>query len=180
MSYEGKSGGGGGGGGEGKSPEGGSSSHSTTATTSSADRKSRNTKNSMVARLTVKLFKERGRHCFQEWFTPREVMRFKDNPDMTQLEPLYQRYMDKMEAALADFAADEGLRGAHDIFKALEECRERDSNEYRRIDRMIDVMAKKEEFFIMMQKNAEKNALKGIGVDDDDDSHGASQQFSGK
>ena len=173
MSYEGKSGGGSGGGGgaEGKSGEGG---HGGGGGRKGKKQKAR----SLIGRLNEKLLRGRGRHCFEEWFTPAEVDVFRDNADLTQMDPLYYRYMEKMEAAMSDFSQEEGLASAMEIFQALEACRD-ETNEYKQLDKMIDTMSKKEEFFIMMQKRAERQHAKRVKAGDPLPS-GSPQQFSGK
>ena len=88
-----------------------------------------------------------------------EIDSFRDNPDIDALEPLFVRYQNKMEAALEDFAADEGLTSETEIIDALRACRDDGDaakNEWKKLDKMIDTMTKKEEFFIMMMKKAER------------------------
>ena len=92
-------------------------------------------------------------------FAGSEIDSFRDNPDIDQLEPLFVRYQNKMEAALEDFAADEGLTSETEIIDALRACRDDGDaakNEWKKLDKMIDTMTKKEEFFIMMMKKAER------------------------
>ena len=74
-----------------------------------------------------------------------------------------------MEAALEDFAADEGLSSAQEIVEALEQARD-ETNEFAELDRLIDTMTKKEEFFLMMQKKAGrllKNKTEDLSMMDD-------------
>ena len=117
---------------------------------------------SLISKLNQKLLQDRGRHCFNEWFTDSEIDSFRDNPDINALEPLFIRYQEKMEAALEDFAADEGLSDSIEIIDALKECRD-EKDEWKKLDKMIDTMTKKEEFFIMMVKKAERTHAKKNG-----------------
>ena len=127
-----------------------------------ADKKSKKSKRkpaSLISKLNLKLLQDRGRHCFKDWYTDSEIDSFRDNPDIDQLEPLFVRYQNKMEAALEDFAADEGLTSETEIIDALRACRDDGDaakNEWKKLDKMIDTMTKKEEFFIMMMKKAER------------------------
>ena len=147
------------------------SSHTTTTTTrTTRNRMSRKTAEapktktnqtkkrqpaSLISKLNLKLLQDRGRHCFKEWFTNEEIDSFRDNPDIDQLEPLFVRYQNKMEAALEDFAAEEGLGDPSEIIDALRQVRD-ERDEWKKLDKMIDTMTKKEEFFIMMMKKAER------------------------
>ena len=66
------------------------------------------------------------------------------------LDPLFERYQVRMEAALEDFAAEEGLNDPTEIIDALKETRD-ERDEWKKLDKMIDTMTKKEEFFIMVR-----------------------------
>jgi hypothetical protein len=71
-----------------------------------------------------------------------------------------------MESALEDFASEEGLRDEAEIIEALRACRDDDEsgkNEWKKLDKMIDTMTKKEEFFVMMMKKAERTHAKQTG-----------------
>ena len=118
-------------------------------------KKSKRKPSSLISKLNLKLLQDRGRHCFNEWYTNEEIDSFRDNPRMEELEPLFVRYQNKMEAALEDFAADEGLGDSIEIIDALKQCRD-EKDEWKKLDKMIDTMTKKEEFFIMMMKKAER------------------------
>ena len=84
---------------------------------------------SLIQRLYKKLMIERGRNYFGSWFSAEEIKDFQDNPDILALDPLFQRYQDKMEAALEDFASEEGLESAEEIIMALEQARD-ETNEF--------------------------------------------------
>ncbi len=71
------------------------------------------------------------------------------------LEDLFLKYQNRMEAALEDFAAEEGLRDASEIIDALRQTRD-ERDEWKKLDKMIDTMTKKELFFVMMQKKAQR------------------------
>jgi hypothetical protein len=119
---------------------------------------------SLIAKLTAKLLQDRGRHCFNEWFSDDEIMSFREGSAQLQTEPLFVRYQEKMEAALEDFCADEGLRDPAEIIDALRECREEGGEgEWKKLDKMIDTMTKKEDFFVMMMKKADRTHAKREG-----------------
>jgi len=119
---------------------------------------------SLIAKLTAKLLQDRGRHCFNEWFSDDEIMSFREGSAQLQTEPLFVRYQEKMEAALEDFCADEGLRDPAEIIDALRECREEGGEgEWKKLDKMIDTMTKKEDFFAMMMKKADRTHAKREG-----------------
>ena len=80
----------------------------------------------LLAKLMKKLFMDRGRKVFRKWFTDEEIILFKDNPDTSQLEPLFDRYERLMEESLEKFARDEGLESATAIVEALREVRDAD------------------------------------------------------
>jgi len=133
--------------------------------TNDANKKNKKKKKSqsLISKLNAKLLRDRGRHCFQDWFSDSEIDSFRDNPDINALEPLFVRYQEKMEAALEDFAAVEGLRDSIEIIDALRECRDDQKDEWKKLDKLIDTMTKKEEFFIMMVKKAERTFAKRNG-----------------
>ena len=114
---------------------------------------------SLITKLNLKLLQDRGRHCFNDWFTASEIDSFVDNPAINELEPLFIRYQNKMEAALEEFARDEDLGDSAEIIEALSSVRD-ERDEWKKLDKMIDTMTKKEEFFVMMMKKGER-ARKG-------------------
>lgn len=147
----------------GKVQEGKSSSGAGSKSAGSTGKKKKGKKAvTLIRSLQRKLLVDRGRHCFSEWFSEGEVDSFRDNPDLTQLDPLFERYQVRMEAALEDFAADEGLTSTSEIIDALETARA-ENNEWTQLDKMIDTMTKKEEFFVMMQKRAVRQHTKRTG-----------------
>ena len=105
---------------------------------------------SLISKLNLKLLQDRGRHCFNDWFSAEEIDRFRDNADTSVLDPLFERYQVRMEAALEDFASEEGLSDPTEIIDALKETRD-ERDEWKKLDKMIDTMTKKEEFFIMVR-----------------------------
>ena len=70
---------------------------------------------SLISKLNLKLLQDRGRHCFNDWFSAEEIDRFRDNADTSVLDPLFERYQVRMEAALEDFASEEGLSDPTEI-----------------------------------------------------------------
>ena len=110
---------------------------------------------SLISKLNLKLLQDRGRHCFNDWFSAEEIDRFRDNADTSVLDPLFERYQVRMEAALEDFAREEGLSDPTEIIAALRETRD-ERDEWKKLDKMIDTMTKKEEFFIMVRGAAEQ------------------------
>ena len=129
---------------------------SKTATSATKKKKGR-APASLITKLNLKLLQDRGRHCFNDWFTAEEIAMFRDGGSVRHdaLEDLFVRYQERMEAALEDFAAEEGLRDASEIIDALRQTRD-ERDEWKKLDKMIDTMTKKELFFIMMQKKAER------------------------
>ena len=117
--------------GEGKSGEG--------KVSSSASARSSN----LIKKLTRKVLKDMSKLRFREWFTEEEVDQFRDNADLSRMEPLFHRWQDKMEDLLTKFAADEGLESPSEIISALEECR-CDTGDWKTLNNLINSMTEKE------------------------------------
>lgn len=115
-------------------------------------------KDTLIRRLTHKLLVDRGQHCFEDWFTPEQIDLFHDNPDITLLNPLFKKYKGRMEEALKDFGHDEGLHNTNEIMDAIQQDVESSRVEHRKLMKMIDTMSNMEDFFIMMQKKADRKA----------------------
>ena len=124
----------------------------------------RGKRNTLIRRLTHKLLVGRGKHCFKDWFSADEIDLFHDNPDITQLDPLFDRYKSRMENALEDFAESEGLKGTNEIMDAIQNDSESDRAEHAKLMQMIDTMSKKEDFFIMMQKRKKSTKMMRAGM----------------
>tara|TARA_B100000795_G_scaffold269686_1_gene259931 strand:- start:3285 stop:3605 length:321 start_codon:yes stop_codon:yes gene_type:complete len=97
---------------------------------------------------------------FREWFTSDEIDLFRDNPDTSQLIPLFERFQNKMEDVLMKHARNSGLDSAEELVHALSEARAENPEEWKTLNNLIDSMTEKELFFKMMQGRAEKNAAK--------------------
>ncbi len=149
---------------------------------------------SLVSALVDKLFnqtEDERNATFSAWFTYDEIDWFRDNADLSKMDPLFSRYQDKMEAALEGVAAELGITSHADIIARLESETGGRKGQWRVLNRMIDIMTRREEFFEMMQTLAEKRFAAGDGVsaremdemffgddsdddDDDDDAEGKS------
>ena len=109
------------------------------------DKKKKKSKKSqsLISKLNAKLLKDRGRHCFNEWYTEAEIDSFRDNPAIDELEPLFIRYQNKMEKALENFAADEGLRDESEIIEALRSCRDDDvgKSEWKKLGKFLNLLS---------------------------------------
>jgi len=97
---------------------------------------------------------------FREWFTADEINLFHDNPDTSQLIPLFERFQDKMEATLMKHARNNGMETPEELIDALTEARADNPEEWKVLNNLIDSMTEKELFFSMMQGRAERNAAK--------------------
>jgi hypothetical protein len=97
---------------------------------------------------------------FREWFTSDEINLFHDNPDTSQLIPLFERFQDKMEATLMKHARNNGMETPEELIDALTEARADNPEEWKVLNNLIDSMTEKELFFSMMQGRAERNAAK--------------------
>ena len=101
---------------------------------------------------------------FSSWFTYDEIDWFRDNADLSKMDPLFTRYQDKMEASMEECAAELGLKTHDAIIRRLQEETGGRKGQWRLLERMIDIMTKREEFFEMMQALAEKRFAAGEGV----------------
>ena len=139
---------------------------------------------SLVSLLVERLFNQtenERNETFSTWFTYDEIDWFRDNADISKMNPLFVRYQDNMEAALEKTAAELDITTHQGIIAKLEEETGGRKGQWRVLNRMIDVMTQKEEFFVMMKTLAEKRFANGEGVsarefddllfggDDDDD-----------
>ena len=96
---------------------------------------------------------DRGKHCFRDWFSEEEILSFRTSAN---LEPFFERYQAKMEASLIDFCKrEEGLETTEDIVNALERARD-ETDEYKQLDKLINSMSKREVFFKMMRRRADR------------------------
>ena len=139
---------------------------------------------SLVSLLIDKLFNQTESErdvTFSTWFTYDEIDWFRDNADISKMDPLFVRYQDRMEEALEKTAAELDITTHQGIIAKLEEETGGRKGQWRVLNRMIDIMTQREEFFVMMKNLAEKRYANGDGVsareldallfgDDDDDS----------
>ena len=108
---------------------------------------------SLITRLLRSLMVDRGRHCFRDWFSEDEILSFRTSAN---LEPLFERYQERMEASLVDFCRrEEGLETPVDIASALERARD-ETEEYKQLDKLINSMSRREVFFKMMRRRADR------------------------
>ena len=105
-------------------------------------------------RLMRRLMVERGKHCFRDWFTEEEILSFRTSADV---EGLFERYQEKMEASLTAFAQEEdaSLETPEDIVRALERARD-ETEEYRQLDKLVNAIGRREVFFKMMRRRADR------------------------
>ena len=122
---------------------------------------------SLVSLLVERLFNqtesERDQK-FSDWFTYDEIDWFRDNADISKLNPLFDRYQNKMEEALEKTAAELDITNHSGIIAKLEEETGGRKGQWRVLNRMINIMTEREEFFEMMQTLAEKRFQSGEGV----------------
>ena len=109
---------------------------------------------SLIMRLMRRLMVERGKHCFRDWFTEEEILSFRTSANV---EGLFERYQRKMEASLTAFAHEEdaGLETPEDIVRALERARD-ETDEYRQLDKLVNSIGRREVFFKMMRRRADR------------------------
>ena len=119
--------------GEGKSGEG--------KVSSSGSPSARST--NLIKKLTKQVIKGMSKLRFKEWFTEEEVDQFRDNADLSRMEPLFHRWQDKMEELLTHFASQEGLESPGEIISALEECRS-NTGDWITLNNLISSMTEKE------------------------------------
>ena len=118
---------------------------------------------SLVSLLLERLFNKTDAErdeTFSSWFTYDEIDWFRDNADLSKMDPLFTRYQDKMEASMEECAAELGLKTHDAIIRRLRGNGGR-KGQWRLLERMIDIMTKREEFFEMMQALAEKRFAAG-------------------
>ena len=97
----------------------------------------------LIKKLTKKVLKGMSKLRFKEWFTAEEVEQFRDTADMAKMDPLFERWQDKMEQLLTRFAAEEGLESPGEIISALEDCRS-DTGDWKTLNNLINSMTEKE------------------------------------
>ena len=122
---------------------------------------------SLVSLLLERLFNKTDAErdeTFSSWFTYDEIDWFRDNADISKMDPLFRRYQDKMEVSLEECAEEIGLKTHEAIIGKLQEETGGRKGQWRLLERMIDIMTKREEFFEMMQALAEKRFASGDGV----------------
>ena len=123
---------------EGKSSEGKSSEGKVSSSGAPSSRSS-----NLIKKLTKKVLKGMSKLRFKEWFSEEEVDQFRDNADLSRMEPLFHRWQDNMEELLTRFAAEEGLESPSEIINALEECRS-DTGDWKTLNNLINSMTEKE------------------------------------
>jgi hypothetical protein len=122
---------------------------------------------SLVSLLVERLFNQTDserEEAFSNWFTYDEIDWFRDNADLSKLNPLFYRYQDKMEKLLEKVAAELDITTHSGIIAKLEEETSGRKGQWRVLDRMISIMTEKEEFFEMMMQLAKKRFDSGDGV----------------
>lgn len=122
---------------------------------------------SLVSLLLERLFNKTDAErdqTFSSWFTYDEIDWFRDNADMSKMDPLFIKYQENMESAVKDCAKELGLSTEEAIIEKLRDETGGRKGQWRLLERMIDIMTKREEFFEMMQGLAEKRYSKGEGV----------------
>ena len=122
---------------------------------------------SLVSLLVERLFNQTDTEkedVFSNWFSYDEIDWFRDNADLSKLNPLFHRYQDNMEKALENVAAELDITTHAGILAKLEEETAGRTGQWRVLDRMICIMTEKEEFFDMMVQLAKKRFDSGEGV----------------
>ena len=117
----------------------------------------------LVERLFNQTESERN-ETFSAWFSYDEIDWFRDNADTSKLNALFTRYQDKMEKLLESVAAELEITTHEGIVAKLESETKGRTGQWRVLDRMINIMTEKEEFFQMMKALAKSRFDSGEGV----------------
>ena len=122
---------------------------------------------SLISLLLERLFnksEDERIQTFDQWFSYDEVDWFRDNADISRLNPLFERYQRKMEESIEVIGEELGLTSHDAIYRRLEQESGGSGGQRRLLDRMLSIIDDREEFFIMMQTLAEKRHRTAAGI----------------
>ena len=112
----------------------------------------------LVTRILRSLLIQRGQNLFKDWFTDEEIALFRSGTNQLHvLEPYFERYQQIMESNLKEICTKEGIGDSdQEIIQALEEIKD-SSNDWKKLDKMVDSMTDPNVFYKLMRRKADKN-----------------------